>query len=753
MKKMKTNMEFRKYLKSLILVFVISEGFCQCVGEATQPNNSDPDWVWYQTCENGLLMFYHNPDVSPAVNQVQQGVQTPFFTQGNVLSAENPSELDMYPEDGWILAYRNFGSSSSAPTWPFFVLYNKYRGLLRFMFFNAREYQHTHYKIELGFSDPNYSGAVFTLDDNQDPFLNSYNPDNKLSVVTKVDAGGVTGSWLVADFYAFGFDPIMDVDFANLTISITGADVSEVTIKGNINPNRIDLEDALNDSDIQAVSSNSFQTTTINDGLKIFKGGGKLIDDLEREVNGANGDEFWFDDVNTIVNSGLVSSLSILGKVAGFLETFIFSNDQTNKPVKISGSLDAIGETVLTQPLFTPELSLDLSAPPSPAYTSLLNDIQLGVFNLVEKPTIIWDYYFVKVPSTGQYIPDRYYDYFVWKLNSKLNYVFNHNAGVELVSINAAFSFENRSPTVYENPIVMEDHMFGGAFDFRAAYPPDNPPPLNINHAESSLPTGITLEIKLSTNSSLNNSDEIIVYKNFPIEHVLEYSIVNSNTSQPGIGIPMVPETIVLDEENDLDYEPFMDILLATKSIEAGDNFYIGNTISSADFMAGEEILLTPGFKVLSGSEFSAIVPQFQTLEDTRLDGNFESFRMDGVAYLDVNYYPKDEPEPDFRTLEVHYSEGDEVKDLDPEVESSISLFPNPAQQNVKLKMDLHSNEVLSVDFIDMDGKVQLSTKYSDLNIGDNEIDIDTSSLRGGMYLVRISGKSIKRIGRILIMD
>ena len=37
-------------------------------------------------------------------------------------------------EHGWVLLFRDFGTDVEAPVFPYYILYNKYRGLIRFSF-------------------------------------------------------------------------------------------------------------------------------------------------------------------------------------------------------------------------------------------------------------------------------------------------------------------------------------------------------------------------------------------------------------------------------------------------------------------------------------------------------------------------------------------------------------------------------------------------------------------------------------------
>lgn len=70
-------------------------------------------------------------------------VKSPYYVQSNTLYSDNvwhlrqttdPTKKDFLPEDGWELLYKEFGeccTESQRVDYPFFILYNRYRGTMR----------------------------------------------------------------------------------------------------------------------------------------------------------------------------------------------------------------------------------------------------------------------------------------------------------------------------------------------------------------------------------------------------------------------------------------------------------------------------------------------------------------------------------------------------------------------------------------------------------------------------------------------
>ncbi|HZY24591.1 MAG TPA: T9SS type A sorting domain-containing protein, partial [Bacteroidales bacterium] len=66
-------------------------------------------------------------------------------------------------------------------------------------------------------------------------------------------------------------------------------------------------------------------------------------------------------------------------------------------------------------------------------------------------------------------------------------------------------------------------------------------------------------------------------------------------------------------------------------------------------------------------------------------------------------------------------------------------VFPNPASGKVYIQMYESSKKELSLEFISIDGKVQLSENFTTTE-GLNRKAIDISGLQAGIYVLRIIG-------------
>jgi hypothetical protein len=78
-----------------------------------------------------------------------------------------------------------------------------------------------------------------------------------------------------------------------------------------------------------------------------------------------------------------------------------------------------------------------------------------------------------------------------------------------------------------------------------------------------------------------------------------------------------------------------------------------------------------------------------------------------------------------------------------------ISLYPNPAKDLTKLKVNMNQNGEVTLSVYEITGKlIQQSIHLA--NEGVNTIDIPTNTLNKGMYFVTINSGSAKKTVRLI---
>ena len=69
---------------------------------------------------------------------------------------------------------------------------------------------------------------------------------------------------------------------------------------------------------------------------------------------------------------------------------------------------------------------------------------------------------------------------------------------------------------------------------------------------------------------------------------------------------------------------------------------------------------------------------------------------------------------------------------------NTLSLFPNPAVNQVNLEFDLATSERIAVDVVNLAGQVVKSVEFGQRSVGFNRVTFDVNDLAGGFYLVNI---------------
>ncbi|MEO8148499.1 MAG: T9SS type A sorting domain-containing protein, partial [Bacteroidia bacterium] len=86
----------------------------------------------------------------------------------------------------------------------------------------------------------------------------------------------------------------------------------------------------------------------------------------------------------------------------------------------------------------------------------------------------------------------------------------------------------------------------------------------------------------------------------------------------------------------------------------------------------------------------------------------------------------------------------------DVEHTGDISLYPNPANDQLTISLTSDANQTSRISIIDMLGHTALSTE-SELSEGDNKVDIDLSALQNGVYFVQVICNGEKTIQKLVI--
>jgi len=80
-----------------------------------------------------------------------------------------------------------------------------------------------------------------------------------------------------------------------------------------------------------------------------------------------------------------------------------------------------------------------------------------------------------------------------------------------------------------------------------------------------------------------------------------------------------------------------------------------------------------------------------------------------------------------------------------------ISIYPNPAQSNLNLDMNLNIGGNVSVRVLDATGRIVLSEDKGKLNAGNHKLSLNTTDLSNGIYIYQVMVDAETTTGRFSI--
>ena len=381
--------------------------------------NSTETWDWKSP---ELFQAYYSPDRSKAI---ELHLNSPFFMPGNPLFSVAPAQMDMWEADGWTLVQKDFGSPDMAPRYPNFVLYNKYRGILRVALYLPEHLERANGYIGqiqiLKNPSSGNSTPLFTFSAYPNCFVNDYDPN---ATERCLNQSIMNANWLTCDFVMSGYDPNLLEKDLYLDFRIFVIDVSQILLNssGTIN---LQLEQQ---SPVTVAGSPAGFTNALNSlqtGYSIYKNDTEAIEAIKQGDHGGN--TSW---VAAIV-SGAAEAAGlgpIMSSLAGALTSYLGGGPGQATPMNFKGTLkfSTTGQLTNSHALWDFPIKLGRS-----------NDVSYGIFNLEDKPIILDN-----IAKEGSKY--RHTIAYLRKPQIKLN----QNIGYSKSNISVAYTFENAKPGI-----------------------------------------------------------------------------------------------------------------------------------------------------------------------------------------------------------------------------------------------------------------------------------------------------------------
>lgn len=337
--------------------------------------NRDADWDWTQNVP--YTLHYQAQEGPEPVT-----VDLPYFTNEGPAGVDLEINGDFRREDGWVLLYRDFGTEARPATLPMFLLYNKYRGVLRLFYFNTLDEAPNSFATGvITQGSPDRAAALLTYGQ-RDYFLNSY--DKTLAVSTTHEIEPMV--WNYVDFAIIGYDPRLPTDAA-LDITLFAVKKSDVALDGDITMDQILKQGQV--SDFQRVWQ------AIKSGYQMYKTVDSAKDDLQKKVdNPENATKWWREPLQQLLTfAGEAEEyFPELAGLAMFAYALVSGGPKRVAPLKFEGELQLKGTLTNPNQLHSFQIRVPgapRSLPDDQVDGLPLYDVPLGLFNLIEEPHVL----------------------------------------------------------------------------------------------------------------------------------------------------------------------------------------------------------------------------------------------------------------------------------------------------------------------------------------------------------------------------
>lgn len=340
---------FKTLLSPALLLCAISAFAQTCA-----PNRDAWDW----TIPVSQTVYLNDGGVIP------RAVNLPYYSvDGFATNLNIPSGPDVLPANGWVLLFRSFGNSSCGTNMPYFILYNRYHGILRVFFYNDLTTQ-TFSFGQVTLSESNTTDASL---------LNFDGGDLNHDLVT-VDRIG-PDQWSYADFSLTTYDPT-DHTNATLNFDLNGITDTSLTFSGTLTLDQV--EQSAQVAGAYDLTKNSISAFSSN--FNSIASAAKTMNDQATNKN--NQGTWWANAINSITHSGVLFAAADLWGVAGFIHTFLGGGQTQAPPMHFEGQINATGTLQSTTEVYQFILRVPGEPHSDPNDLSLpIYDTKLGVFN------------------------------------------------------------------------------------------------------------------------------------------------------------------------------------------------------------------------------------------------------------------------------------------------------------------------------------------------------------------------------------
>ncbi len=710
-------------MKKLILFACLSSLLIQNSLAQCTSRTYTPEWDWRMPSYTFITGDQNNLPVTIVK-------ESPWFDVNHVnpnissFRLENPKGYES--TDGWVLIQRDFGTLSSPTNNPYFILYNKFSGILRIFVCVTKQFDgYTSAVITLKYKDEPSKQVVRTAaleNHTTNPYRSAL--DNFDNQVPEINAPNFYTNdppyWLHADF-TMNYDPCTCNNLSQLIFEANLIQTADLAFQSN--------GTAVQDLDATGKSSGGKQSlaktgqAVINAGNSFYKSAADAISNFNKIFPTVAAKP----DVKALekILPGLGAAVGVVDFLVGLY------GGSSSKPMAYDINLTSTG-TITTDAAYktvifeNPGSANFTLVPP----TKLNYNNPVGVFNLIETPQVIGST--LTGNDEGVLISERKF-----KLNNDLSYIINPNAGYDNNSIDlkAAFVIEFTGYTNlidYNNNLVFEGQA-DGKYIYRTKFVSAGCLKDISIHFDKGFGPGYQVYVKtiLTIKNSPGTITGVFVSK-FKTAITYYDGSFDDASFWPGS---------LSNISDDLTLPPY---IISNKSAwnSITVNRGLSNLGTNVSIIAGNTVTVTPGSSgsvaITAGVTIKVGTPNGCT---TALAQGDPSVICNSTANT---YYTKSHA-----FLRERANEVDSIKS---KTESSFTIFPNPASNQVIFNYFIEEPSSIVLSMIDLSGNIvgQLIDDYKDM--GDYSYHFDTSVLPAGLYVIKFESNKLSRTEKLVVI-
>ena len=495
------------------------------------------DWTQYTI----LRLYFTSPEGRLVHNTVPPPMYDNYCKAFANFFIYPTQKIDTYPEEGWVLLYKDFGDSSRpAAGDPLFILYNKYRGIMRVFFYNATGGASSYGVMRLDFVGSN-STSLVTFNSALPQFSDQYGGTADGTISFSSIVAILPSAWCYADFNITGYDRDIADKTCYFRLSIYGINASSYD-EALLYPVNLLLN---SDEFVNLETPCSALTTHLTNLDEEITHLGALYEKMQSIRNGATAGTWYasaLDSINASASLDRASWITKLSSIAGRVRSFAgplvgpeefyptFSLDMQD--------IIALQNTILT---VLPRVQFPLipipgtiNSPDTVYHGAALTYCNpLGIFNVNTQPVIGYCFKTSSYQANSGTRPSYLFGNRYFGLDSPLQISYNPYDSLKLISAKTAFVDISHGPrSAYYSVEKLTGYKFSmsdpSTIAGSASYVRQAQPGTAIDGPKNGIPTEVALQLEFSYyNALFGKPDTVYFLKTYPAKLLYDPAIAD----------------------------------------------------------------------------------------------------------------------------------------------------------------------------------------------------------------------------------